>query len=153
MLKDVKHANLEETILKTTKMMNEYDIGSVVVTKEGQPVGIVTERDILKRLFSKRKDSARTKLHEIMSKPLVTIKPHITVIGAAQLMIKRKVKKLIVKNGDRLLGIVTLTDLIPLLRNGGSIKRLPLKNAAKRVKRIFGMYTIQKDGYARDAQS
>jgi CBS-domain-containing membrane protein len=88
-----------------------------------------------------------------MSKPLVTIKPHITVTGAARLMIRRKVKKLIVKNGDRLLDIVTLPDLIPLLRNGGSIKRLPLKNAAKRVKRIFGMYTIQKDGYARDAQS
>ena len=144
MVKDVKQANFEETILKATKTMNEYDIGSVVVTKEGQPVGIVTERDILKRLVSKGKDSARTKLHEIMSKPLVTIKPHITVTGAARLMIKRKVKKLIVKNGDRLLGIVSLTDLIPLLRNGGSIKRLPLKNAAKRVKRIFDIYADPK---------
>ena len=58
MVKDVKQANFEETVLKATKTMNEYDIGSVVVTKEGQPVGIVTERDILKRLVSKRKDSA-----------------------------------------------------------------------------------------------
>ena len=57
-IKAVKQTNLEEAILKATKMMNEYDIDSVVVTKEGHPVGIVTERDILKRLVSKRKDSA-----------------------------------------------------------------------------------------------
>jgi len=57
-IKAVKQTNLEEAILKATKMMNEYDIGSVVVTKEGQAVGIVTERDTLKSLVSKRKDSA-----------------------------------------------------------------------------------------------
>ena len=140
MIKDVKKADSEETIIEATKIMNQHDIGSMVVTKDGQPVGIVTERDILKRLVSKGKDATNTKLHEIMSKPLVTVKPHMTVTGAAQLMIKRKVKKLVVTNGIRLVGMVSITDLIPLLREDGSTKKLPLKNASKGVKKIFEIY-------------
>ncbi|UCE29258.1 MAG: CBS domain-containing protein, partial [Candidatus Bathyarchaeota archaeon] len=131
MVQQVRTANSGETILKATETMNQYDIGSVVVTEGGQPVGIVTERDILKRLVSKGKNSARTKLHEIMSKPLVTVKPHITVTSAARLMINQRIKKLIVANGDRLLGIVSLTDLIPLLRRSPSVKKLPLKGASR----------------------
>ena len=140
MVQEVRTANSGETILKATEKMNQCDIGSIVVTEEGQPIGIVTERDILKRLVSKGKDSTRTKLHEIMSKPLVTIKPHITVTSAARLMINQKIKKLIVTNGDRLVGIVSLTDLIPLLRKSPSTKGLPLKGASKHVKRIFDIY-------------
>ena len=139
MVRDIKTASAEETVLKTTEAMNQYEIGCMVVTENGQPVGIVTERDILKRLVSKRKDPAITKMHEIMSKPLVTAKPHMTVSSAARLMIKQKIKKLVVVNGDQLLGILSLTDLIPLLRKQ-RIKRLPLKNASKHVKRVFDIY-------------
>ena len=140
MIRDIKTANLEETVLKTTKIMNQYEIGCIVATDNGKPVGIVTERDILKRLVCKRKDPAKTKLYEIMSKPLVTAKPHMKVISAARLMIKQKIKKLLVTNGDQLLGILSLTDLIPLLRKHGTTKRLPLKDASKRVKKVFDIY-------------
>ncbi|UCG44811.1 MAG: CBS domain-containing protein [Candidatus Bathyarchaeota archaeon] len=140
MTRDVKKADSEETILEATKIMNRFDIGSMVVTQDGQPVGIVTERDILKRLVSKGKDAADTKLHEIMSQPLVTAKPHMTVTAAARLMIQQKVKKLIVTNGDRLVGMASITDLIPLLREEGTEKKLPLKNASKGVKKVFDIY-------------
>jgi CBS domain-containing protein len=140
MIRDVKTANPEETILNATETMNQYEIGCMVITENGKPVGIITERDVLKRVVSKRKDPAKTRLYEIMSKPLVTVKPHITVTSAARIMIKQKIKKLLVTNGGQLVGILSLTDLIPLLREYGMTNRLSLEGAPKHVKKVFDIY-------------
>jgi len=140
MVRDIKTATPEETVLEIIKTMNRYEIGSIVVTENGKPVGIVTERDVLKRLVSKEKNPAETRLYEIMSHPLVTVEPHTTAMSAARLMIKQKIKKLIITNSGELLGVLSLTDLIPLLRKHGTIEKLPLKNASKHVKRVFDIY-------------
>lgn len=140
MVRKVRTANSEETILNATEIMNQYEIGCMVITENGKPVGIMTERDILKRVVSKRKDPAKTKLYEIMSKPLVTVKPHITITSAARIMIKQKIKKLLVTNDGQLIGILSLTDLIPLLREYGITNKISLKDAPKRVKKVFDIY-------------
>ena len=140
MVRKVRTANLEETILNATEIMNQYEIGCMVITENGKPVGIMTERDILKRVVSKRKDPAKTKLYEIMSKPLVTVKPYITITSAARIMIKQKIKKLLVTNDGQLIGILSLTDLIPLLREYGITNKISLKDAPKRVRKVFDIY-------------
>ncbi len=139
MVQNVKTVNIEDTVLEAAEIMNRHEIGCVVVKNNGNPVGILTERDILKRVVFKKRDPAITKTHEVMSKPLVTIKPHRAITTAVKLMIRKKIKKLVVVNADHLIGILSLTDLIPLL-DTESMNSLSLRNAPKRVKRIFEIY-------------
>ncbi len=139
MVQKVKTVNTEDTVLEAAEIMNRHEIGCVVVKNNGNPVGILTERDILKRVVFKKKDPAITKAHEVMSKPLITVKPHVAITSAAQLMIKKKIKKLVVVNADLLIGILSLTDLIPLL-DTESMNNLSLRSAPKHVKRIFEIY-------------
>jgi CBS-domain-containing membrane protein len=72
-----------------------------------------------------------------MSKPLVTVKPDVTVAKAARLMIKAKIKKLPVADSDHLLGILSLTDLVPLLKEEASTTKFRISDAPDRVKRVF----------------
>jgi CBS domain-containing protein len=139
MVKNVKTASPEESVLKTAEIMNQYEIGCIVVTENSKPVGVVTERDILKRVVRERRDPAETKLHEVMSRPLVTVEPAATIVSAARIMIKHNIKKLPVMSSDHLVGILSLTDLIPLLKKQGTSK-ISLKSAPEHVKRAFEGY-------------
>ena len=76
-----------------------------------EAVGIITERDILKRVISKSKDPEITKVSEIMSKPLMVGGPDMYVEDAARLMFKRNIKKLPITKKGQLVGIVTLSDI------------------------------------------
>jgi CBS domain-containing protein len=140
MIQDVKTINTQNTVLKAAEIMNQHEIGCIIVTKNGDPVGILTERDILKRVVFKRKDPAKTKAIEVMSKPLVTVNSHVTIARATRTMIKQKIKKLAVTNAGHLVGILSLTDLIPLLDTEKSMSKISLKDAPKRMKRVFEIY-------------
>jgi CBS domain-containing protein len=93
-------------------MMNKYKIGSIVVIGRGKPVGIVTERDILERIVEPFIDSRTIGVKEIMSSPVVTVPPDISIEEAATLMARNMIKKLPVMEGDKLVGIVTTMDLM-----------------------------------------
>jgi CBS domain-containing protein len=114
MVKDVKTMSSGESILAATEMMKDHEISCVVVAEKGKPVGIVTERDILNKVVFKRKNPAETRLQDVMSKPLVMVDPQVKITDAVQLMIGKKIKKLVVADGAHLLGILSLTDLIQL---------------------------------------
>ncbi len=112
MVTDVVTVRAEATVWEAVGLMNQHEIGCLVVMKGAEPVGIVTERDMLKRILAKLKDPEKVKVSEIMSKPLVAAKPQIDIEDAAGIMLKRGIKKLpVVKNGH-LVGLVTLTDLV-----------------------------------------
>ena len=136
MVRNVKTAETEDTVLKAAEIMNKHEIGCVIAVQKKKPVGILTERDILKRVVFKRKDPAKTKVREVMSKPLITIKPNASIKGAIRKIIKENIKKLAVKNADDLVGILSLTDLVPFLET----QNVSLKNAPKRVKKVFTIY-------------
>jgi CBS domain-containing protein len=139
MIQNVKIADSDDTVFKVANIMNRHEIGSIIISKKGKAVGIVTERDILKRVVSKNKDPSKTKIHEVMSSPLVTIEPTTTVIQAAQKMVKQKVKKLVVTNSGKLVGILSLTDLLPILKTQ-KVNQISLKDAPKRMKKVFEIY-------------
>jgi len=142
MVRDVKIADTEETVLVATGIMNKHEIGCIVVTNKEKPVGIVTERDLLKRVLFARKDPGKIRLNRIMSKPLVCVDPNMTIGKAAQVMIKQRIKKLIVMKNEHLLGILSLTDVVAALRRNKAIVRLPLKDAPDNFKRAFEMYDV-----------
>ena len=101
----------DATVKEAVKLMNQYEIGCLIVSKEGEAVGIVTERDVLKRVISKSKDAEWTKVSEIMSKPLIVGDPDMYVEDAAKLMFKRNIKKLPIRKNEQLVGLVTLSDI------------------------------------------
>src|SRR3990170_7406966 len=111
MVEDVVTVEDDVTVKKAVAIMNKYEIGCLIVTKRGKPVGIVTERDMLTRVLAESRNPERTKIADIVSRPLVIAEPDMDLEEAARLMFKIKVKKLPVVSDGRLVGLVTLTDI------------------------------------------
>jgi CBS domain-containing protein len=94
---------------------------SVLISREGYPVGIVTERDILYRVVAEGRDPNNTKIREIMSSPLITISPKAKLSEAIALMASRQVRRLVVVEGKKILGVLTLMALVGGLTTRTSI--------------------------------
>jgi len=84
----------------------------LVVVKNGKPVGIVTETDMVKRVILGPVDPEKTKVRKIMSRPIVVGNPQMDVDEASKIMRNRKIKKLPVLEKGRLVGLVTTTDIV-----------------------------------------
>jgi CBS domain-containing protein len=92
--------------------MVKNDIGSVVVTENGKPVGMLTERDIMKRVCPQELCSRKITVGEIMSKPLVTIEADAKLGEAALLMMDKGIRRLLVVEKGEVVGIVTQKDVM-----------------------------------------
>ena len=112
MVEDVITVEGETTAKKVAELMNKREIGCLVVTKMGKPAGIVTERDLVKRILLESKDPEKTKVKEIMSKPLIVGTPQMELGQTVSLMVEKKIKKLPVTQDGRLVGLITLTDIL-----------------------------------------
>ncbi len=110
MSKTVYTIDSESGISGAAKLMARRDVGSLVVTAKGKPVGIVTERDIVKQL-SRGGDALRKNLGALASKPLVTVTPTTEIWEAFATMLRRKIRRLPVMEGGNMVGIVTERDL------------------------------------------
>jgi CBS domain-containing protein len=103
--------DVQTTANDAIKLMVEKDIGSVVVTEKGKPVGIVTERDILKKCCLNAA-CQRVKVGEIMSKPLITVDANTPIGAAVELMVEKNIRRLLVTEDGEVKGIVTQKDLM-----------------------------------------
>lgn len=103
----------EETLVtKIAEDMEELGIGSVVITKDGEPTGIITERDIALKALLQNRRASEVKAREIMTSPLVTIDPEDSVEDACKLAARKRIKRLpVVENGVPI-GIVSIRDLL-----------------------------------------
>jgi len=99
---------------KAAELMAQEGLSAIIVTVEGKAEGIVTERDILKRIVAEDRNARKTKVKEIMSSPLVTIKPSTSLEEAARLMFEKKIKNLPVIHENRLIGLINLNDICRL---------------------------------------
>jgi signal-transduction protein with cAMP-binding, CBS, and nucleotidyltransferase domain len=98
-----------DTIIRTMTMKNK---GSVIILNElKHPEGIITERDIVRRLVFESKDAKLTKASEIMSSPLISLNDDAYIYDAALVMAKYSIRRLPIIKDNVLLGIVTATDL------------------------------------------
>ncbi len=142
MVENVVTIEEEATVRQAVELMNKHEIGCLIAMRKGKPSGILTERDLLKRVLADAKDPKKTKVSDVMSKPLVVGKPHMDVEDAARLMFKMKIKKLPVVEKGRLLGLVTLTDLVRVQPQMISIlKKLSVKELTpKRIKKVVDYY-------------
>jgi len=112
MVKNVITVGAEATVREVAKLMNKHEIGCLLVTKKEKPVGIVTERDMLRRVLLKSKDPRKTKVSKIMSKPLMVGEPQTDIRDAVRLMVEGRIKRLPIVENGHLLGLVTFTDIV-----------------------------------------
>jgi CBS domain-containing protein len=109
---------LEEdaTSNKVANMMDENELGCVIVTnKKGQPVGIITERDLVIRVLAKNLKPDAIKAKEIITSPLVTIEPEATISEAARRMSRLNIRRLGVIYKGNLVGIVSSKDILGVM--------------------------------------
>jgi len=112
MIKNVRTVRPNSTVTEIVRKMNKFEIGSVVVVEGEKPVGIITERDILRRVLEVTLASEALKAKEIMSAPLITVSDQSTVDEAARIMIDKRIKKMPVVHEGKLVGILTSTDVM-----------------------------------------
>ena len=103
---------LSTHVLDVAKIMVEQNVGSVVVVRDYEPLGIITERDILERVVLANKNANEVVAQEIMTAPLLTIDSNRNIDEALAIMRKNHLRRLVVVNGDRLVGIVTERRLL-----------------------------------------
>ena len=111
MIREVVTIDADATVKEAVKLMNKQEIGCLIAVKHKKLLGILTERDLLKKVLEHAKDPEKTKVRDIMSKQLVTGTPYMNIADAARLMIKENIKKLPVVVNDQLVGLITLTDI------------------------------------------
>ena len=111
MTQGVITAGLDEGVLAVARMMRDHRVGSVVVCDaEGEPVGMVTDRDLAVRSLAEERSTAEP-VRECASMPLVSGEPDMDLEEAAALMVTHRVRRLPVVEAGRLIGIVTLDDI------------------------------------------
>jgi len=112
MVRNVITIESDSSVKQAAEGMSKHEIGCLIVCRKGDAVGIVTERDLLKRVVAKAKDVKTTRVKEIMSSPLTTVKPATEVEEAVKLMFQTKIKKLpVINERKRPIGLVTSTDI------------------------------------------
>ena len=144
MVREVITVDENSTVKEAVDTMNEFQIGSLIVLERGKAMGIVTERDFLRRVIAGAKDVMNTKIKEIMTTPLVVVEPSTDLEEAMKLMFQNKIKKLAVVDANKLVGIVTLTDIArfqpQMIR---MLKQLASKQAApKSMRKVIDYYIV-----------
>ena len=115
MITDVKTCTRNETVMGAVRRMAEHNIGSIIVVHEENPIGILTERDLVKRVLAQGKDPEATTISEVMTRDLITV-DHEERIGVAyHTLIKGNVRHAPVLKESRLVGIISQKDLAKAL--------------------------------------
>ncbi len=116
MTKDIVMIDGGKSTLEAAKVMAEKGISSVFVLEDDKPVGIVTERDFIKKVCAKDLPVSQVKVSDIMSKILTTADPETPIEVAIQRMVNHKIRRLPIMEAGKIVGIITVTDLAKHLR-------------------------------------
>ncbi|MBI4363057.1 MAG: CBS domain-containing protein [Euryarchaeota archaeon] len=105
----------DEVLRDVARVMGEKRIGCVVVMERGHAIGIVTERDILRKVVAHCRDPRKVRVKDIMTAPVRTVGPQTDIDEATTLMSREKIRRLPVVKGGRLVGILTSSDIVSLI--------------------------------------
>jgi CBS domain-containing protein len=105
-------AEVQQTVLEAVKLMVQHNIGAVPVLKEGQLVGIFSERDLMSRVVAEGKDAAHTKVSAVMTEDPLTIAPNDNLETCMTLMKRHGFRHLPVCSGREVKGVISLRDIL-----------------------------------------
>jgi CBS domain-containing protein len=112
MAKNVKTVRTDDSAHDAVVKMNKFDVGSVIVTNNNRAVGIITSKNILSRIVESRLDASTVRAKDIMSSPIITIEPDAPIEDAAKLMAQKRIKKIAVIDKDKIIGVVSTSDIV-----------------------------------------
>jgi len=112
MTRGVICVDVEDTVFSAAQVMTKNDISSVIVTKNGDGVGIITERDILSKIVVKSKDPKKVQASDVMTQPLITVKPDSSIDDAARLMRDNNIRRLVVSDKNKIIGVISEFDIV-----------------------------------------
>ena len=110
--RDVISITAHQSLSEAVALLAERRIGAVPVMDGAQVVGIFSERDVIHALSGQGADALERKVGEVMTSPAITVSPSEAVIGALSLMTRRRIRHLPVVEGGRVIGVVSIGDLV-----------------------------------------
>ncbi len=121
-IRDIMEKNVitighDKSSLDAAKLISEKDISFLVVVKDGNPIGVVSERDFVRKITAEDKQSSKIPLSEIMSFKFRWVDPTTEIEEAVQKMLNHNIRRLLVLENEKLVGVVTQTDLASFLRS------------------------------------
>ncbi|MGC8936312.1 MAG: cyclic nucleotide-binding/CBS domain-containing protein [Candidatus Methanomethylicaceae archaeon] len=118
MTKNVVKSDKESSVYDLAKLMDKNGIGCIVIAENDKPIGIVTERDIITKCLAKELNPRDTKAKDIMSSPVISVDPEAEMLEAAKVMVSRMIRRLPVVENNKLVGIITTSDMIREVSKG-----------------------------------
>ena len=99
------------SVSEAARLMDERSIGSVLIEENGRVIGIMTERDILRKIVAKGKNPDRVKVKEIMNDPVITIDANEDIFEASKIMDEKKIRRLVVVENGQIVGKITANSI------------------------------------------
>ena len=117
MQKNVITIEHDKTAHDAACLISEKDISFLVIMKDNIPIGVLTESDFVKRLSARDKKASEVNISEIMSSKFRWVNPETEIEDAIQKMLNNNIRRLLILDDDKLVGVLTQTDLTEFLRN------------------------------------
>ena len=117
MQKNVITIQEDKTAQDAAKLISEKDISFLVIIKDDKPIGVVTERDFVRKIDAEDKNASQIPLSKIMSYKFRWVEPSTDIEDAVQKMLNHNIRRLIVLENEKLVGVITQTDLADFLRS------------------------------------
>lgn len=115
MVRQVLTIDAAQNVTNAARLMSKFGVSSLIVSSDDDIVGIITEKDIIARVVSSGQDPAKVTIREIMSEPIIIVKPETPLNEAIIIMFRERIKKLPVmcreKERMKLVGILSITDV------------------------------------------
>jgi CBS domain-containing protein len=116
LVKEVMKTNLVivqpfTTVLEAARLMKANKIGDVIISEVNHPIGILTESDIIKKVVCEGKNAQDVLVEDVMSSPIVVTEPYISLLDALKIMGKCNIRRLLVIENNKLVGIITQRDI------------------------------------------
>ncbi|UCE15257.1 MAG: CBS domain-containing protein [Candidatus Bathyarchaeota archaeon] len=148
MVKNVITMEKDVSANDAVEIMNKNRIGCLVVVDQDRVVGILTERDVLERIVGKCRDPKETRVSDIMTKQVIVGKPDMQLAEASKLLLEKKVKKLPIVDGNRLVGLVTLTDIVRVATLDNQTLKL-IESRAQFLKAFISDFCARDENFGR----
>ena len=121
-IRDIMEKNVitiehNKTALDAARLISEKDVSFLVIMKDNSPVGVLSESDFVKRLAANDKKASSVIISEIMSNKFRWVNPETEIEDAIQKMLNNNIRRLLILDDDKLVGVLTQTDLTEFLRN------------------------------------
>jgi len=144
MSRDVATIQAQATVEKAAEIMHSHSLSCIVALEGNRMRGVLTERDLLKRVIVPQKDAGSIRVEEVMSCPVITIHPDYSIFGAFKTMDKMHVRRLVVMEDERLCGIVTQTDIFRAMKK--KLQEDEEENFRLLENSASNIYTLDPDG-------